>query len=146
MAADYDVGNRRPPVAHRFKKGQSGNPSGRPKGAKSEKVVFLEIAKRKVRIREGGKVKYLTQLEVMLQAMALKAMKGDSKAADTFHKIGKSLGVFDPNPPEPGRHGVIILPATMSPEDWEREVAKYYAKCEEEDLKKAQASPVASSA
>jgi hypothetical protein len=28
---DYEVGYRKPPVGTRFKKGQSGNPSGRPK-------------------------------------------------------------------------------------------------------------------
>ena len=123
MAANHNVGHGRPPVAHQFKKGQSGNPSGRPKGAKSEKAVFLAIANRKVRI--GGK--YFTQHEVMLQAMALKAMRGDSKAADTFHKIGKFLGVFDPNPPEPGTYGVIVVPPLMTMEDWEREAGKHQA-------------------
>ena len=123
MAADYDVGYGRPPVAHQFKKGQSGNPSGRPKRAKSEKAVFLAIANRKVRI--GGK--YFTQHEVILQAMALKAMRGDSKAADTFHKIGKSLGVFDPNPPEPGKSGVIVVPATLTMEQWEEQARKQQA-------------------
>jgi hypothetical protein len=107
---DY-VGHKRPPFARRFKPGQSGNPSGRPKGSKNAKAVFLAIAHRKVRIREGGKLKYLTQLEVMLQAMALKAMKGDAKAADSFHKIGRTLGIFDPNPSEPGKYGVIVVPA-----------------------------------
>ena len=64
MAADYVVGHGRPPVAHQFKKGQSGNPSGRPKGSKNAKAAFLAITNRKVRIREGDKVKYLTQLEM----------------------------------------------------------------------------------
>ena len=29
----YDIGYGKPPDKHRFKKGQSGNPGGRPKGA-----------------------------------------------------------------------------------------------------------------
>ena len=31
---DYEVGYGKPPKEHRFKKGQSGNPRGRPKDAK----------------------------------------------------------------------------------------------------------------
>jgi hypothetical protein len=33
---DYEVGYKRPPVATRFKKGQSGNPSGKPKKISQE--------------------------------------------------------------------------------------------------------------
>jgi len=146
MSRDDYVGHKRPPVKNRFKKGQSGNPSGRPKGAKNAKAVFVDLANRKVRIREGTKVKYLTQFQVVLQAAYLKAMKGDWKAAEFLHKIGKTLAVFEPNPSEPGRHGVIIVPGVLSQEDWEREVAKYYAKCAEEDLKKAKAAPLVISA
>jgi hypothetical protein len=132
---DY-VGHKRPPFARRFKPGQSGNPSGRPKGSKNAKALYVELANRKVRIRVGSKLKMVTQLEVILQAMILKAMKGDTRAADTYHKIGKSLGVFDPNPLEPGRYGVIVLPGVMTPDEWDKASAEHHAK-RDEDLKKA---------
>ena len=32
---DYAVGYKKPPLHTRFKKGQSGNPRGRPKGSKN---------------------------------------------------------------------------------------------------------------
>ncbi|MFZ3585531.1 DUF5681 domain-containing protein, partial [Loktanella sp. DJP18] len=34
--AGYSVGYAKPPESSRFKKGKSGNPKGRPKGAKSK--------------------------------------------------------------------------------------------------------------
>ena len=34
--------HRQPPVEHRFKPGQSGNPNGRPKGAKDWRTIFNE--------------------------------------------------------------------------------------------------------
>jgi hypothetical protein len=133
---DY-VGHKRPPFARRFKKGQSGNPSGRPKGSKNAKALYVELANRKVRIRVGSKLKMVTQLEVVLQAMILKAMKGDTRAADTYHKIGKSLGAFDPAPPAEGTYGVIVVPATMTMEEWKKASAEHHAKFEEQDAKKA---------
>ena len=34
--AGYEVGYAKPPTEHRFRKGASGNPSGRPKGARNK--------------------------------------------------------------------------------------------------------------
>ena len=60
----YEVGFCKPPLATRFKKGQSGNPRGRPKQAKSRtpplteerfKNIILEEAYRAIKIHEGGK-------------------------------------------------------------------------------------------
>jgi hypothetical protein len=39
--ADYAVGFRRPPLHTRFKPGVSGNPSGRPKTARTSKRSFI---------------------------------------------------------------------------------------------------------
>ena len=40
--SDYKVGYKKPPLHTRFKKGQSGNPSGRPKGSKNFSTLLAE--------------------------------------------------------------------------------------------------------
>ena len=50
----HQVGYGRPPLHTRFKPGQSGNPKGRPKGAKNEDTILREIMNRPIDIREGG--------------------------------------------------------------------------------------------
>jgi Family of unknown function (DUF5681) len=59
---DYEVGYARPPSANRFKKGQSGNPYGRPRGAKNRrpplneqrmKTIILDEAYRKITLNEA---------------------------------------------------------------------------------------------
>lgn len=86
----YEVGYGKPPAKHRFEKGKSGNPRGRPKGAKPKpKAVntgfgmrageeFLRIeAYRPVAIREGEKVIELPAIQAVFRAMGVAAMKGN---------------------------------------------------------------------
>ena len=50
----YDVGYRKPPLATRFQKGVSGNPRGRPKGARNLSTVVAAALNEKVLITENG--------------------------------------------------------------------------------------------
>ena len=49
------VGYGQPPVASRFKPGTSGNPKGRPRGAKNLKTLIREAMIASIPIQEGRK-------------------------------------------------------------------------------------------
>lgn len=84
----YLVGYGKPPTQHRFCKGRSGNPSGRPKGGRNKQVntglgmraaeEFLRIeAYRPITIREGESVIELPAIQAVFRAMGVAAMKGN---------------------------------------------------------------------
>jgi hypothetical protein len=77
---DYEVGYGKPPVHTRFRKGQSGNPSGKPKKVLSEDEILLRDLSSKVPVTEGGKQRHMSKLEVVLKQQVKLAMKGDPKA------------------------------------------------------------------
>jgi hypothetical protein len=74
------VGYCRPPEATRFKKGQSGNPKGRPKGSLNVITVFTKTLREKVVINENGQRKTVTKLEAALKQLVNKGASGDLRA------------------------------------------------------------------
>jgi hypothetical protein len=79
--ATYEVGYGRPPVAHRFTAGRSGNPRGRPKGAKNETSILRDLLNRKIDVRQGGSARKITVLEAILLRFTEDALKGNTKSA-----------------------------------------------------------------
>jgi Family of unknown function (DUF5681) len=76
----YEVGYGRPPVAHQFKKGQSGNPKGRRKGSHSvESLLFRELNEL-VAVQEGGRRRSISKLEAVVKQVANKAASGDFRS------------------------------------------------------------------
>jgi Family of unknown function (DUF5681) len=78
---DYSVGYGKPPRKHWFQPGQSGNPRGRPKGAKNTATLLREILDRKIEVRTGGTPRKITVREAILTRFAESSLKGDTKAA-----------------------------------------------------------------
>jgi hypothetical protein len=82
-----DVGYGRPPEASRFKPGRSGNPKGRPKGAKSMVTLLLFHLHTMVTVRENGRERQMTKLAAGLTQMANKVAAGNPKTVRDWMKM-----------------------------------------------------------
>jgi hypothetical protein len=74
------VGYCHPPKHSQFPPGRSGNPKGRPKGAKNETTIWRSILNRKIAIREGGRERKVTVLEALMLKSVEDGFKGNVKA------------------------------------------------------------------
>jgi hypothetical protein len=81
-SGDYEVGYGKPPVERRFRKGQCGNPGGRPRGmtAGRAKALILKEAYRSIRLREADNVLTLPAIQVVLRSQIARAAKGNGPA------------------------------------------------------------------
>jgi hypothetical protein len=77
---DYEVGYGKPPKDTRFPVGRSGNPKGRPRGAKNFATTFHEVTQELIHVKENGQNKTVTKLEALFRQLVSKAMSGDFKA------------------------------------------------------------------
>jgi hypothetical protein len=75
-----DVGYGKPPKHAQFRKGQSGNLRGRPKGALNLATVLQRVLREEVVINKNGRREVLTKLEVAIAQLVSKATSGDGQA------------------------------------------------------------------
>ena len=84
------VGYCNPPKRTRFKKGQSGNPQGRPKGALNMATVLERTLRERVVINENGKRKTITKFEAAYKQLSNKAASGELKALQLVSALVRS--------------------------------------------------------
>jgi hypothetical protein len=87
---DYEVGYGKPPKHRQFKKGQSGNPRGRPKGVLNMAAVLERMLRKKVNIRENSKNKVMTKLEAAVNQLINKAATGNLRAVHLLTVLVRS--------------------------------------------------------
>jgi Family of unknown function (DUF5681) len=82
----YEVGYGKPPPHRRFRKGQSGNPGGRPRGITGGRAMKLVVkeAYRMVRVKEGDRVLSIPALAAVVRSLIALAAKGNGPAQRVF--------------------------------------------------------------
>jgi hypothetical protein len=85
--APYAVGYKKPPIHSRFKPGQSGNPKGKPKRAKSLNTLVRDNLTQKVPVRTASGEKKISRIEALLRKAVEQAMKGNPRALAELLKL-----------------------------------------------------------
>src|SRR5204862_3164945 len=73
---DREIGYRKPPRQHQWRKGRSGNPAGRKKGSRNKRTIIIRLMEQKL----GRKIENLSKL-TRYEAMLL---KGDNWHIDAM--------------------------------------------------------------
>jgi hypothetical protein len=109
---DSSVGYKHPPKHTRFKRGQSGNPKGRPKHVRNLKTEFLEELGEVIRVREGDRELKISKQRAFVKALVSAAIKGDMRATSALVSFcTRAFGnePEDAEPPSPKPDDLEIL-------------------------------------
>lgn len=79
MSQDESTGYRNPPKTRQFKKGQSGNPKGRPKGSRNLRTDLSDELHSRITVQERGRKRSLTKQQVLIKKMMAEALSGQHK-------------------------------------------------------------------
>ncbi|MCA3752031.1 MAG: hypothetical protein IM658_00120 [Phenylobacterium sp.] len=108
------VGYRRPPRHSRFRKGQSGNPSGRRKGS-GIRSALEKVLDRKVTVTVDGERRKVPLTEALVLQLVQKAAAGDARSIREILKIADQVAAASPARPEGKR--LVIERRIISPKD-----------------------------
>jgi hypothetical protein len=103
------VGYGSPPVHSRFQPGQSGNPSGRPKGGQNLKTLFNKILNEEVSLREGTDVRKISKAEAVLRGVVVGALRGDARSLMMLVRLAEQAGGFEDKPSDINKIDRLII-------------------------------------
>jgi hypothetical protein len=91
MPRDYEVGYGKPPRHTRFAKGQSGNPRGRPAGAKNFTTLLSEALNEPVTVTENGRRRKVSKRQAILTQLVNRSATADLRAIKLLFDIVRDL-------------------------------------------------------
>ena len=78
------VGYKCPPTDRQFRRGQSGNLNGRPKGVRNFKTELREELSESISIREGGRDISISKQRALIKRLVASAIDGDARSIATL--------------------------------------------------------------
>lgn len=95
----YEVGYAKPPKTSQFRKGESGNKSGRPKGSKNITTLLMEALSEEVVVTENGRPRRISKLQLGVDQFVNQFAGGDLRAAAmTFKRLDADENRIDSEP------------------------------------------------
>jgi Family of unknown function (DUF5681) len=88
---DYEVGYGKPPCHTRFVKGQSGNPRGRPPGAKNLRTLLSEALNETVIVTENGGRRKVTKRQAIITQLVNRSATADFRAIKILLDIVRDI-------------------------------------------------------
>ena len=110
------VGFKAPPKENQFKKGKSGNPKGRPKGAQGRASVARKVLWEQHVVSENDRTVTRSTIELILLTLRQLAFAGNNRA---FKLMDKLAAEYDPQKPKKSA-GRLVVPGRLTPESWEQ--------------------------
>ncbi len=116
--ADYDVGYCKPPKAHQFRKGSSGNPAGAPSKRKRKPIDVAAILNEPLAVKASGVHRKMPAFEVGVRRLIERALKqGNLPAILEFIALCETFRLLVPPPVDHGG-GVIVAPKGVDFTEW----------------------------
>jgi len=88
---DYEVGYGKPPRETRFVKGRSGNPRGRPRGAKSFNTLLSDKLNEPVTVAENGGRRKISKREAIVTQLVNRSAAADFRAIKILLDIVRDI-------------------------------------------------------
>jgi Family of unknown function (DUF5681) len=101
---DYEVGYGKPPRHTRFVKGQSGNPRGRPPGAKNFTTLVNEALSEQIIVAENGRRRKISKRQAIVTQLVNRSATADLRALkmllDIVQEIERRTELISPEADE----------------------------------------------
>lgn len=113
-SGDYEIGYGKPPKQHQFKKGQSGNPRGRPKKNESLAGLVVELLDDRVQVQTKEGARSMTLREAIARKLLQQAATGDPRLIKMMLDLLATAAKTDAD--DRPRGSVIVVPASIDVE------------------------------
>jgi hypothetical protein len=91
----------RPDFRTRFKKGQSGNPRGRPRGSKNKRSLLVDVLYRPIQVKDSSGTRSVPKIVAATEVCINNAIKGDLRSYVKIMEIAQKFQLLEKSPHDP---------------------------------------------